>query len=305
MGFELLKEEKENGNDKDRRTKIIKTWLSQESYAVNIYFPNIADNPEEYRGKVLWFDAMKTCFDQWYAAINRDDAGKDKTDPEAYGVFYDPEHAYLYKLEISKQGENNSYKTSKFLANIGAHPMARLKDGKPDLAKIELILSQRHDLFTKVEEPSPSKLRLVYNKMVGNTENVVEESENTIPAELPTTASAEAEDTMPTELEENVDLEVPVEEPPAAPAPKPAVKAPAKPATAAPAPKAPPKPAAPAKPAPQAAKAPPQPAPKAPPKPAPKPAPAPEPTPEVDELPGSGDDDLDKLLGELDVPTEE
>jgi hypothetical protein len=164
-GFDMLRET----DDKDKRRAIIQNWLSQSVYLVNIYFPNIQSNPEALRGKVMFFNAPKTCFDQWYAAVNRDTGG-DEADPEAFGVFYDPENAYLYQLEIVLNGNNNSYKTSKFLAQMGPHPIARLKDGSADSKRIQTLLDQRHDLATKIEEPNPDKIRKLCNSMLNGTD---------------------------------------------------------------------------------------------------------------------------------------
>lgn len=176
-GFDMLRET----DDKDKRRAIIQNWLGQSVYAVNIYVPNIQSNPEPLRGKVMFFNAPKTCFDQWYAAVNRDSGG-DAADPEAYGVFYDPEAAYLYQLEIVINGNNNSYKTSKFLAQMGAHPIARTKDGNPDAKRIQAILDQRHDLWTKVETPNPDKIRKLANAMLHGTDTEEVTEGTTAPA---------------------------------------------------------------------------------------------------------------------------
>lgn len=147
-GFDLLKDEK----DEDVRKNIVKQWMPNTYYMVNIFFTNSNVNPEDLRGKVKFFNAPKTLFDVWSSTLMKDDAG-DSEDPQAYGVFFDETAAFLFQLEVQKQGRNNSYKTSKFIAN-GGQPQPMLNDP----AKLAQLLRMRHNLFEKIEKPDSEKV---------------------------------------------------------------------------------------------------------------------------------------------------
>jgi len=162
FGFDLLRDEK----DEEKRRSIIKQWMPTTYQAVNIYFPHWKNNPEELRGKVKWYNAPKTCFDHWTACLMREDAG-DPEEPEAYGVFFDESSAFLYQLEVLKQGKQNSYKTSHFLANGGKGiPMVKNEDGSPNEKGLSTLLRLRHNLWDKLEEPDMTKIKKVYSVMV-------------------------------------------------------------------------------------------------------------------------------------------
>jgi len=146
LGFDLLKET----DEKEKRTKILKDIISNQYYKVNIYFPPLKNNPtpQEYVGKVFWFNAPKTVFDKWWDCICRDNDGGDPDDPEAFGVFFDELSAYVFQLEVVLKGLGNNYEKSKFLATRKPRALS-VKDGKPNEAKIKEVLAMRHDLFTK------------------------------------------------------------------------------------------------------------------------------------------------------------
>ncbi len=156
IGFDALKEIPKE--QKEARTAIIKQWLASSVFAANLYFPPIDPNPEEIRGKVLWFNAPKQIFDIWFAAVNRNDLG-DADDPEAFGVFYDPYNAFMFQLVAKQKGDYNEYTTSKFIAAAGSHPIVQLPSSKkPDEDAIQKILDMRHDLYTKIETPNPAAI---------------------------------------------------------------------------------------------------------------------------------------------------
>lgn len=163
-GFSLMNELEKS--EKDARRAISKKWLSTTKNMVNIYFIHDEVNPEAMRGTVKYFNADKGVFDIWDAAINRKDAG-DNHDPQAHGVFFDEENAFLFQLEVKEKGGYNNYEASKFLAKSGPIPIAADKSGNPDRKAIDRILAQRVDLWTKVKEPSQEKIHKVYLKMVG------------------------------------------------------------------------------------------------------------------------------------------
>lgn len=160
-GFDLLRDEK---NDEKRRF-IVKTWMPTTYYMVNIFFPKWEGNPEELRGCVKFYNAPKTCFDQWTAALLRDDKGDDQ-EPQAHGVFFDENAAFLFQLEVLKQGKQNSYKTSKFVTPDG-NPIPMIgKRGEPNTAQIEKLLKARHNLWEKIEVPDMEKVQRVYRTML-------------------------------------------------------------------------------------------------------------------------------------------
>jgi len=162
FGFDMLKEEK----DEDKRRAIIKQWMPTTYQAVNIYFPHWKHNPEDLRGKVKWYNAPKTLFDHWTATLMKDDAG-DPEEPEAHGVFFDESAAYLYQLEVLKQGKQNSYRTSHFLANGGiGQPMVKDEDGSLNEKGVATLLRLRHNLWDKLEEPDMAKIKKLYSVMV-------------------------------------------------------------------------------------------------------------------------------------------
>jgi hypothetical protein len=162
FGFDLLREEK----DEDKRRSIVKQWMPTTYNAVNIYFPHWKHNPEELRGKVKWYNGPKTCFDHWTATLMKEDAG-DPEEPEAFGVFYDESAGFLYQLEVLKQGKQNSYKTSHFLPNGGVgQPMVKNEDNSANKKGIDTLLRLRHNLWDKLEEPDPAKIKKLARVMI-------------------------------------------------------------------------------------------------------------------------------------------
>ena len=164
FGFDLLKEE-ENQRDEDKRRKIIRQWMPTTYHMVNIFFSTWKGNPEDLRGKVKFYNASKTLFDQWTSTLMRDDVG-DPDDPQAYGVFFDENAAFTYELQVLKQGRQNSYKTSKFLPNGGKPtPMITAKSKKEQEEILTKLLRNRHNLWDKINQPDIEKLNSVFSVM--------------------------------------------------------------------------------------------------------------------------------------------
>lgn len=138
LGFELLGQT----DDKHARSEISRAYLPRTQYVVNLYFPDIKTNPDELRGKVVYYAMPKTIFDKLEECIQLDNAGEDPDDPQAWGIFYDPSDAYPLLLVVNKKGEYNSYVDSKLLA-AGRGPIAKSQ------AKIDEVLAQRHDIPAK------------------------------------------------------------------------------------------------------------------------------------------------------------
>jgi len=135
---------------------------------MNIYFPDVKGNPEELRGRVMFYNAPKTVIDICSAVLMRDDCG-DEEEPEAYGVFFDENAGFVFELQVLKQGRQNSYKTSKFRAT--KKPMIALENGQPDFAKLTSLLAMRHDLFSKIETPDSEKIKRLFEVMVNGDDS--------------------------------------------------------------------------------------------------------------------------------------
>ena len=165
LGFDMM----EGVTDKKARSAIAKQFLASAKNAISIYFPKNSTNPPEVAGKVMWFNAPNQIHAKFEACVLSKDGGDD-TDPQAFGVFYDENAAYLFQLEVTKKGEYNSYENSKFLATVGKVPIATT-DKVADKAKIKAILDQRHDLFTKFKAVDMDALnKLVTEFKTGDTD---------------------------------------------------------------------------------------------------------------------------------------
>lgn len=153
-GFDLLSEiDGASEEGKKKRSAISKALLPAQQHLVNIYFPAIDANPEEVRGRVFWYNAQKTIVDLWLECLYRDDDGGDPDEPLPFGVFYDECNAYLFQLEVFKDGQMNSYKRSKFLVStaLKSRPIAVDKATKKiDTKRIKEILAKRHNLWEKM-----------------------------------------------------------------------------------------------------------------------------------------------------------
>ena len=167
FGFGLLKDPKVK-EDQAKKDSIRQTWMPTESHMMNIYFANDKVNPEDLRGRVMFYNAPRTVIDFCTTCLMREDAG-DPENPQAWGVFFDESAAFPFQLEVTKSGRNNSYKTSKFLAN--ARPLVKKADGTADTAAITKILEARHDLFAKIEVPDPAKIDRLYAVMLNGDDS--------------------------------------------------------------------------------------------------------------------------------------
>jgi len=197
LGFDLLSET----DDKKMRSQIARSYLSAAYYPVNVWFPSYASTPEELRDKVLWFALPKTVYDIMEATIMRDE-NADTEDPQAYGLFYLPEEAYVFQLEVKNQGGFNDYKSSKFLPNTRG-PMVKSGNGQLDSATMQKILARRHDIFTKYAARDAETLERLAKQVMR------EESKPEIVGDRPTLPDATQEDVE--ELVENVEMAPEVE----------------------------------------------------------------------------------------------
>lgn len=212
LGFDLMRDEQ----DPDRRKEIVRTYLPQTKYVVNIYFPDLQKTPEDLRDTVKWYQMPKTVFDIMKATFMLDNDGGDEHNPLAYGDFYwtgiedfddgskNP-GAYMFLLIAERQGGFNNYKTSRFLPNTRG-PIIKNSDGSPNVEKIQEILDSRHDIFTKFQARDQDKLQQVVKKLTG--EDVMESSSGfdtdetqSSPSEEPQPAGVGATNTDEDELQ--------------------------------------------------------------------------------------------------------
>jgi hypothetical protein len=157
FGFDLLDKEQ----DKQVRSRISKNFLAKGMYAVNIYFINHPKNPDDMRGKVMWYNAPRTVWGIWDETINSDDSG-DEEEPRACGIFYHPLEGYTFKLVVKRRDDYNNYEKSCFMAST-LGPLVKKKDGGPDEARIAEIMAGRHILTCKFEERSQEKVAEILN----------------------------------------------------------------------------------------------------------------------------------------------
>jgi hypothetical protein len=167
FGLKLLRDKSLGDNE---RQKIRTDWLPNSSYVVNIFFPNVKANPEELRGRVMYYKAPKTLFDMWTACINRD--APDVIDPdeelEPYGVFFDESSAWLFELQVQMNGKTNGYKTSKFIVGNDKKPVpiAKNEDGSPNTKQIAQLLAQRINIWERLEAPDREKIKKLSNTLI-------------------------------------------------------------------------------------------------------------------------------------------
>jgi hypothetical protein len=163
LGFDLLQET----SDEDSRREISRKFLPRTYYTINAYFLDIDKNPEDLRGKVMWMSVPKTIYDIFDACVHSSDPGDDD-DPKAFGMFYDCEEGFVFKLVATKKGEWNTYEASRFLASKGPSPLVKTKKGGLDEKRAVTILEQRHDLVTKFDERNPDKIAATVKKLLND-----------------------------------------------------------------------------------------------------------------------------------------
>jgi len=159
IGFEMLKE----NDDEDARSRIRQTYLSRTGYAVNAYFLNTSANAENVRGKVLWINLPKTCYDRMIECMENDNPGTAE-EPRPTGAFWHPLDGYTFKIVVEKKGKQNTYEQSQFLPNSRG-PMVKKKDQTADEAKIEEILDRRHYLPGKFSDRNIDKINAIVAKL--------------------------------------------------------------------------------------------------------------------------------------------
>jgi hypothetical protein len=240
--FELYKVA---GEDKTARSLIRQEWMPAQYFVVNIFFPAGQKNPAELENRVMFYKAPKTVLDIWFKALENDGPG-DAADPQAYGAFFDERSAFMFQLHVKHKGQNNSYENSRFLANGGVPCAMSNDDG------INLILSSRHDLSSKLDRPDISAIHKQFDSLINGSDNgfvsltsdssfiapapAIQESAPVAPAPAPVPAPVAQ---APAPVAPVAPAPAPVTPAPAPVAPAPAPVAPVAPVAQAPAPVAP------------------------------------------------------------------
>jgi len=156
-GFELMRDV----DDKDARRAIAREWLSQESRGVNIYFLDSKENPDDLRGKVLWWNMPNVLFEQCVACIERDNPGDDEDDPQPFGLFFMPDEAFPVSIQLQEKGGYNNYDGSKILA--------KSRSITDDEDELDSILNRRTDIRLKFDDPDPKKLSEIVDDKLAST----------------------------------------------------------------------------------------------------------------------------------------
>ncbi len=204
-GFDLMRETQ----DKAVKSALAKEWLARQGWGVNIYFEDVKSNPEELRGKVKWWSIPKAVHDRSAKVLEATGPGDSpEDDPQAFGLFCDPDAAFPLKIVVVEKSDYNNYDSCAFIGR--ARPIADSQE------KITAILAQRHDIPSKFFARDLSLL----NKLVADKAGVV----TTTPA--PTAAPKPAAAAVATAPVSTPKVETKVTEAKAAPA-APAAQAPA------------------------------------------------------------------------------
>lgn len=160
FGLKLLRDKTLGDTE---RQKIRQDWLPNSNFVVNIFFPNIKTNPEDLRGKVMYYKAPKTLFDIWTACINREEPEEinDDEEFEPHGIFFDENASWMFELQVELNGKSNGYKTSRFVFGSDKKPVpiAKNEDGSANTKQIANILAQRIDIWDRLEAPDRLKIK--------------------------------------------------------------------------------------------------------------------------------------------------
>jgi len=111
--FDTMKQYKE----KEKRSNIAKTLLSKEMWAINVYMLDSKSNPENVRGKVMWWNSKYSVQQIFQACVESNPATEDGAfEPVAGGAFWDYKSGYIFNLKVKSKNGYNNYEASKFVA---------------------------------------------------------------------------------------------------------------------------------------------------------------------------------------------
>jgi hypothetical protein len=166
LGFDLMSET----TDKETRSRIARQYLSRASQVVNVYFPELASNPEELRGQVRWIEiSQRDIWERFSECINRDEeeaVGDTPEEAKAHGFFYLPDQCYIFNLNVKHKNGYNDYGDSKFLPSTRGYIAMKKGTNEPDVEKIRLIMNSRHDLKSKFPACDKAKIAEIAKKLM-------------------------------------------------------------------------------------------------------------------------------------------
>jgi len=156
FGFDLME-----GQPKEVKSRIAKKYLASGRWAVNVYVLNDPMNPEEYRDRVMWYNAPKTIQDKFTDCINRTDEGDDQYEKQPYGIFFHPSSCYIFKLKVKAKGGFPDYSESKFLTGGGKMKLSSILNNKKTKSKysVDQLLDMRFSLKDLFEAPDIDALQ--------------------------------------------------------------------------------------------------------------------------------------------------
>ena len=174
VGFEMLGEIKKDVTLSDAAKKaktkqVAGEFMANQSYPINIWFPQGQGNPSEVEGRVMYYKASQKPYEKMVKALESNGPG-DPADPQAYGAFFDETQAFMFQLEGTKTGEINDYSASKFLANNGRPvPFVANADGTANMDMIRQILAARHDFSKKFDAPDAESTKKAFDSLMGSS----------------------------------------------------------------------------------------------------------------------------------------
>lgn len=158
--FDLM----EGAENKQEKSEIGKKYGAKQKYAINIYFTDDKENGE-YANKVMWYNAPWQVYQKFESCLEKDGPGN-KHDPQAWGDFYNPEEAYLFRLSVQNKGGYSNYESSQFIPSSRG-PIPNADD----------IINSLHNLSSKFEERDPEGIQKIVDKLLDNDSNYESESE--------------------------------------------------------------------------------------------------------------------------------
>lgn len=160
LGFSLM----EGVDDPAQRAAIREQYLSREQHLVNVYFPPIEGQPEEVKGKVMWFPiTQRKIYSKFRECLERDKPAGVSLKKQAYGIFWphndetNENMCYIYEVHATNKigTKYNDYDGSDFLVDT----RGPIDNFIPEGMTYQYILDQRHDLASKFREPDAAKIQ--------------------------------------------------------------------------------------------------------------------------------------------------
>jgi hypothetical protein len=168
-GFSLL----DGVEDQAQRSAIRDKFLPRENVVINAYFPPIDGQPDELKGKVMWFPVgQRKVYNKFFECLNRDKPASGSLKKQAYGIFWpfnDAESGqenvcYIYEIHATRKAgtKYNDYDGSDFLVES----RGPITNFIPSSTTYQEILAQRHDLWSKYREPDGARIQAAANDIV-------------------------------------------------------------------------------------------------------------------------------------------